>query len=365
MTLERLSLVQPLLDELHVDAALIASPANRCYLTGFTGDLTASTTRDVVLVYRGGAVLLTYPIHTGWATAEVFSGIEVAGKADWVENAVDVVQRFGWTTIAMDDAALPHAAALRLIEAFRETIDISVIGQRLSSLRASKDQAELAAMRAAAALTDKALVDASTWLAAGMTERSVARRIKEAFYRLGADDLAFDVIVASGPNSAKPHHRPSDRVLAQGDSVVIDLGCRLDQYCSDLTRTLTIGPATERFTTLYNATLASRDAAVALIEAGRPAKEVAKAANDVVRALGLGDLLMHGLGHGVGLQLHEAPALNETSEDVLQTGHVFSVEPGLYDSAWGGVRTEDVVVVTERGCETITTAPTLRLGPVR
>jgi Xaa-Pro aminopeptidase len=148
----------------------------------------------------------------------------------------------------------------------------------------------------------------------------------------------------------------------EGDPVVIDLGCRLDRYCSDLTRTLTVGSPTERFATLYNATLASRDAAVALIEPGRPAKDVAKAANDVVRELGFAELLMHGLGHGVGLQVHEAPSINETSEDILAIGNVFSVEPGLYDTAWGGIRTEDFVVVTENGCETITTAPTLVVG---
>ena len=153
-------------------------------------------------------------------------------------------------------------------------------------------------------------------------------------------------------------------MLIAGDPVVIDLGCRLDRYCSDLTRTLSVGPPTDRFVTLYNATLASRDAAVALIEPGRPANDVAKAATDVIRSLGLGDLLMHGLGHGVGLQIHEAPALNETSEDILEVGNVFSVEPGLYDPTWGGIRTEDVVVVSGDGCATITTAPTLNVGPM-
>lgn len=235
------------------------------------------------------------------------------------------------------------------------------LGLRLSSLRARKDDAELAAMRRSAILTDQVLVDVASWIDVGMTERSVARRINESFYRHGADDLAFTVIVASGPNAAKPHHQPTDRVLVEGDPVVIDLGCRVDRYCSDLTRTLSVGAPTERFVTLYNATLASRDAAVALIEPGRAAKEVATAANDVVRDMGFGDLLMHGLGHGVGLQIHESPSLNETSEDMLEVGNVFSVEPGLYDPVWGGIRIEDVVVVTEGGCEVLTTAPKLDL----
>lgn len=362
MTSERLARVHTVLDELHVDAVLIASPANRCYLTGFSGDLGGNTTRDVVLVHRGGATLLTYPIHTAWASSEVVPGIDVIGKVDWLASAAEVIEREGWTMLAIDDTALPHAAAVKLREALPDTVGVVLLGNRLAGLRARKETPELEAMRVASAITDRVLTEAAGWLDVGMTERGVARRIKETFYRLGADDLAFDVIVASGPNAAKPHHRPTDRAMAEGDAVVVDLGCRLDRYCSDLTRTLSVGPPTERFATLYNATLAARDAAVRLVEPGRPASEVATAAGDVLRGLGLGDLLMHGLGHGVGLQVHEAPAINETSEDVLAVGDVFSVEPGVYDPGWGGVRTEDVVVVTDDGCETITTAPTLDLG---
>lgn len=360
MTTDRRRRVVPILDELDADVAVVATPANRCFLTGFTGDLGASSTRDVALVERDRTILLTYPIHTGWATSEATDDVEIRSHRDWLASAAEVIAECGWSRIAIDDTAIPHASFVELRSLLPEPVALVDLGSRLSALRARKDGDELAAMRRSALLTDRVLVDAAGWIDSGMTERSVARRINETFYRLGADDLAFTVIVASGPNAAKPHHRPTDRVLVEGDAVVIDLGCRLDRYCSDLTRTLSVGPPTDRFVTLYNATLASRDAAIALIEPGRPAKDVATAANDVVRDLGLGDLLMHGLGHGVGLQIHESPSINETSEDVLEVGNVFSVEPGLYDPAWGGIRIEDVVVVTKDGCETITTAPTPR-----
>ena len=362
MTSDRHRGVIPALDELGADVAIVANPATRCYLTGFTGDLGAASTRDVVLVSRDRLILLTYPIHTGWATAESHDGVEIRGHRDWIESASETVREAGWRSVAIDDTAMPHAGAVKLRSALPEGVVLQELGTSLSGLRARKDAAELSAMRRSAAITDEVLVEAAGWIEAGMSERAVARRINEAFYRLGADDLAFTVIVASGPNAANPHHRPTDRTLAHGDVVVIDLGCRVDSYCSDLTRTLAVGRSSGRFATLYNATLASRDAALALIAPGRPTKDIARAANDVVRDLGLGDLLMHGLGHGVGLQVHEAPAINESSDDILEVGNVFSVEPGLYDLDWGGVRTEDVVVVTEHGCETITTAPKLDVG---
>jgi len=364
VTSDRRRGVIPVLDALAADVAIIATPATRCYLTGFTGDLGSASTRDVALVARDRTILLTYPIHTGWATAEAIAGVEIRSHRDWLASGAESIAELGWRTVAIDDTAIPHASAVELRNLLPDTVTLVDVGSRLTALRAAKDEGELAAMRRSALLTDQVLVEAASWIDEGMTERSIAHRINETFYRLGADDLAFTVIVASGPNAAKPHHRSTDRVLIASDPVVIDIGCRLDRYCSDLTRTLSIGPPTDRFVTLYNATLASRDAAVALIQPGRPAKEVAKAANDVARELGLGDLLMHGLGHGVGLQIHEAPAIRETSEDVLEVGNVFSVEPGLYDPAWGGVRTEDVVVVTETGCEVLTTAPKLDLGAV-
>lgn len=362
MTSDRHRGVIPALDELGADVAIIANPATRCYVTGFTGDLGSASTRDVVLVSRDRLVLLAYPIHVGWATAESHEGVEIRSHRDWIESASETISEAGWHSVAIDDTAMAHAGAVKLRSALPQDVVMRDLGTRLSGLRARKDAAELSAMRRSAIITDEVLVDAAGWIQAGMTERSVARRINQTFYRLGADDLAFTVIVASGPNAANPHHRPTDRVLVDGDAVVIDLGCRVDSYCSDLTRTLSVGRPTDRFGTLYNATLASRDAAVALIEPGRPAKDVAKAANGVVRDMGLGDLLMHGLGHGVGLQVHEAPAINETSDDILEVGNVFSVEPGLYDPAWGGIRTEDVVVVTEYGHETITAAPKLDVG---
>jgi len=364
VTTDRQRRVIPVLDALGADVAIVATPATRCYLTGFTGDLGAASTRDVALVSRDRTILLAYPIHTGWANSEVTDGVEIRSHRDWLTSAAEVIAEQGWRAVAIDDTAMPHASAVELRVKLPEAVTVVDLGSRLSALRSRKDEGELVAMRRSALVTDQVLIGAEGWIDAGMTERSVARRINETFYRLGADDLAFTAIVASGPNAAKPHHRPTDRVLVAGDPVVIDLGCRLDRYCSDLTRTLSVGSPSDRFVTLYNATLASRDAAVALIEPGRPAKDVAIAANEVVRSLGLGDLLMHGVGHGVGLQIHEAPAINETSEDVLEVGHVFSVEPGLYDPAWGGIRIEDVVVVTEDGCETITTTPKLDHGVV-
>jgi Xaa-Pro aminopeptidase len=233
-------------------------------------------------------------------------------------------------------------------------------------LRVHKSQAELARLAAAAAVADGALATVEAGLAGASgcadlpTEAGLALALDTEMRRLGADAPAFATIVASGPSGAEPHHRPGDRRLAPGDLVVVDFGAVVEGYCSDMTRVLVVGgpdgvPAELRRAAAV--VLAAQDAGLSAVGDGVPAAEVDRACREVVEAAGLGDLFVHGTGHGVGLDIHEAPSVARTSADILSCGQVVTVEPGVYIPGLGGVRTEDTVVVTEAGCQILTLTP--------
>ncbi len=195
----------------------------------------------------------------------------------------------------------------------------------------------------------------------GLTERVVAVAIEAAMRDAGYERLAFDTIVASGPNAALPHHRAGDRVLSTGDLVVLDFGGVLDGYCCDLTRTVSIGAPSPRARQVYDAVLDAQQAAIAAVKPGVETSAVDLAARSLLEARGLGAAFGHGTGHGLGLDVHEEPRVAKPRPDApaltLESGMVFTVEPGAYLPGWGGVRIEDDVLVTDTGCEVLTSAP--------
>jgi Xaa-Pro aminopeptidase len=224
-----------------------------------------------------------------------------------------------------------------------------------------KDPAEQAALRRAASGL-AAVADAAFRAArAGAREREVAGVIEAALRAGRFEKPAFDTIVASGPNSALPHYRAGDRVLAEGDLVVLDFGGVMDGYCSDITRTVAIGPPGAEARRVYGAVLRAQQAAIAAVAPGRGADAVDAAARNVLTVEGLGEAFGHGTGHGLGLDVHEAPRVGKPLPGVepamLEAGMVLTVEPGAYLAGWGGVRIEDVVLVTPEGHEVLTTVP--------
>ena len=224
----------------------------------------------------------------------------------------------------------------------------------VEALRAVKDEDELKALRAASAITSEAYGRLAAEPFVGRTERELAWRMELLFRELGADGPAFETIVASGENSAKPHTDPGDRKIGEGELVVVDSGCALDGYCSDCTRTFATDPLPERLQEIYDVCLSAQKAALEQIRPGVTGPQADAAARDPITAAGFGDAFGHGLGHGVGLMVHEAPRLAETSQDTLTAGNVVTVEPGIYLSGLGGVRIEDLVAVTDDGCEVFT-----------
>jgi Xaa-Pro aminopeptidase len=221
-------------------------------------------------------------------------------------------------------------------------------------LRRVKDESELEAVKRAAAVGDRAFEQLAEERFVGLTERELAWRMESLLHDAGAEGLSFPVIVAAGPNGANPHTEPGDRAIESGELVVIDAGCVVGGYCSDCTRTFATGELPKRLTDAYDVCLQAQLAGLAAVRSGVSGADADSAAREIVDATPFAGRFGHGLGHGVGLAVHEGPTLRPESEDVLEPGNVVTVEPGIYISGEGGVRIEDLVVVRDDGAEILT-----------
>jgi len=232
--------------------------------------------------------------------------------------------------------------------------DLIPVTRVVEPLRMIKSDDEMAILRKAISISDQAFNIVSKRLTPGMTEKQAAWDIERTMRDLGADERAFGTILASGPNGAMAHAVPGNRLLREGEPIVIDMGARLDGYNSDMTRTIILGEPTDKFREIYNIVLAAHLAAERGIKAGITGVEADKLARDVIDAAGYGDTFTHSLGHGIGLEVHEAPRLARTVEASLKEGAVVTIEPGIYRPGWGGVRIEDDVHLSATGPKVLT-----------
>jgi Xaa-Pro aminopeptidase len=337
------------LAEQELDALVVTELVNVRYLTGFTG------TNGACLVSADERVFFTDFRYTERAESEV-EGFELAPAAR--DLLADVAKRASGR-VGFEDAHLSVRAHTRLEELISESdgdAELVAAGSVVEGLREVKDDGELAAMRAAAELGDEIYEHVREAGLRGRTELEVGREIERVIRERGAEP-AFPPIVAAGANGALPHATPADEEIPAGTLVVVDLGCQLDGYCSDCTRTFATGDLSERAHEVYDLVATAQRTALDVVRAGTTGKQADSVARELIDAAGEGERFGHALGHGVGMEVHEGPVLAQRSERELVAGNVVTVEPGVYLPGEFGVRIEDLVVVGEDGREVLSGLP--------
>lgn len=335
-----------LLEEERLGGLVVTDLANVRRLCGFTG------TSGLLAVFPEGNVFYTDSRYTLQAGEEVF-GARVATVADPDRALAEEFAARGVGYLGAEAQGVTAARWRRWRRAWRDVCLVD-LGDRLTRLRLIKTREELARLKAAALLAEEALRRAAALIRPGATERQVARAFQVEALALGAEGVSFDPIVAGGERGALPHATPSDREFRPGDLVVFDFGVRLDGYVSDQTVTLPVGEVEAQAREVYEVVLAAQRAALAAVKPGTPLRDVDRAARDVIADAGYGAFFGHGTGHGVGLEVHEAPTVSPRSADVAREGMVFTVEPGIYLPGKFGVRLEDTIAVTAGGWSPVT-----------
>ncbi len=350
----RIDRLRALFDQSQVDALLVTNLVNIRYLCGFTGSaaLLLVTPDEVVFVSDGRYRDQSAAEISG---AGVDAKIEIVG-ADPDAVAADAAAAAGVKRLGLEEQSVTWALQRRWQSELLVSGELVPTGGIVEELRIVKDGAEAARIRSACAIADQALGDVRHRLADGPTEIEFGLELDARMRQLGAADLSFETIVASGPNGAKPHHHPSRRRIAEGDLVVIDFGALVDGYHSDMTRTLAVGDIGPERQRMFDVVIESQQAGVDAVTAGVEAAAVDAECRAVIEDAGWGDAFLHGTGHGVGLDIHEEPRVSSRSAATLVAGHVVTVEPGVYLPDLGGVRIEDTLLVTEDGSDRLTRA---------
>jgi Xaa-Pro aminopeptidase len=339
--------LEAVLGEKNLDRMLVTDLVNVRYLTGFTG-----TNGAVVCGPDGLRVFLTDFRYTERAAEEISEWEIVTVTGDWLAG---IAERLAGK-VGFEDDHVSVRSLTKLEEKLPDGVEAVAAGGAVEGLRRVKDAGELEAIAEAAKLADAALKATVERGFVGKTERAVADAF-EAHVRAGGGTLSFDTIVASGPNGAQPHAEPGEKVIERGELVTFDNGAKLDGYCSDGTRTYATGDPGEEGTRVYETVLAAHQAAMEAIRPGVKGEDVDKAARQVIDDAGHKDHFGHGLGHGVGLDIHEGPRLSLRSDDVLATNEVVTVEPGIYLAGDLGVRIEDLVVIEADGLRNLSSVP--------
>jgi Xaa-Pro aminopeptidase len=346
----RLARLRAALPSTGADAILISHPESRAYLSGFTGSaghLVITADRAVIATdFRYYDQVALEAPHFDLAQIRTTLNDLLPSMLEGVTRLAFEADHAAWSTVEAWKEAGPGVEWLPTKGLTR-------------NLRAVKDEAEIDTLRRAVLLADAALAHGLSQAKPGMREVELAWIIESYMRTHGAQGVAFDLHVASGPNGARPHAHTSDKELLPGEPIVIDMGAKVDGYRSDLTRTVCLGEPTDadRFWTVYNTVLGAQTAAIAAIRPGLTGKEADAVAREFIAHAGYGEAFGHGLGHGVGLEIHEEPFMGRLSTSTLQENMVVTVEPGIYLPEWGGVRIEDIVLVTANGCEVLTTSP--------
>lgn len=351
-TLDRADRVAAALDARGLDLLLVTELVNVRWLSGFTGSnalavIGTDGTRRFLTDFRYLSQVETQ-IDPGWARDI---------RQDLLLAALEELDEGSTLRIGFDDVHVSVKEHGRLTDGVPEAVTLVAAGGLIEDLRAIKDEQELVRLRAAAKLADEAFEEVVSAGLVGRTERDVALDLEIAMRRRGAEGVSFPPIIAAGTHGALPHAEPRDVPIPPDTLVVIDWGAQLDGYASDCTRTVATGPLDPRDRAIYDTVLLAQEAALAAVVPGPTGREVDAVARGIIEEAGHGEHFGHGLGHGVGLEVHEGPRLSKQGETALAPGHVVTVEPGIYVPGAVGVRIEDLVVVTAEGHEVLSSLP--------
>jgi len=333
-----------------LDGLIITKPTNRYYLSGFTG------TNAYLLLTAERNFLLTDFRYIEQAKQQAPDFEVVEYQLPLTKTLASLCSANGLTAIGLEK----ETVTLSVYDEFTAQlpgIRFMPIADPVEPLRRVKLPEELEKIRKAAEITDKAFLHILDFAQPGMTEKELAFELEFFMRRLGAERNAFDFIVASGERGALPHGVASGKVLKKGEMVTLDIGCVYQGYHSDMTRTIFLGPPDSKQQEIYNLVLRAQEAVLQAIQPGMTGSQADAIAREIISQAGYGDYFGHGLGHAVGLEIHEGPRLAPHDSSILESGMVVTVEPGIYLPGWGGVRIEDLIIITPDGCEIISKSP--------
>lgn len=341
--------LKKLLEEKKLDAVLVSDGYNMRYLSGFTGGT------GYLLITKNSKTLFTDSRYTIAATAQApdYSVVEVDAGRDYCKFINQVLETENIAVLGFEANQVRYSTYEMLKDRLTAK-ELAPLSSELADLRRIKTAEEIALHRQAEHIGDIAFEEILKELKPGITELEVAAKLEYIMKMNGADKLSFESIIASGVNSSKPHAEPGHKKIASGDFVTMDFGCVYNGYCSDMTRTVVVGKANEKQKEIYNTVLKAQLAVLDMLKPGLPGKAYDNVARDIIYGAGYEGYFGHGLGHSVGLEIHENPRFSMIEEDIVEAGMIMTVEPGIYIPDFGGVRIEDMVVLTEDGYENLT-----------
>ncbi|GIV97905.1 MAG: peptidase M24 [Herpetosiphonaceae bacterium] len=352
MSEQRLAALRSRIAQAELDGLLVSSPANRRYISGFTGSAGL-----LLITAQRAALLSDFRYRTQGAQEAPACEFHMVHQTNaYGALLAELVPAWGLRRLGFEAAPMSYLEYRRLCD-WLKAVELVPTEGIVEELRQSKDRAEIELLRRAIAITDEALAATLPLIRPTMRERELAWELEKAMRERGAEGVAFEIIVAAGPNGARPHARAGDDLLGTGRPVVIDCGARYKGYHADMTRTFILGEADEQFERIYRIVLEAQERAERNIKAGISGNAADALARDYIAEQGYGEAFGHSLGHGVGLEIHEGPWLRRGVETPVPAGAVVSVEPGIYLEDWGGVRIEDLVLVGDEGVEILTGSP--------
>ena len=339
---DRINSIRKSLSKSDIDTAFISSKDNIRYYSGFTGTLA------FLLITEHKSIIVTDSRYTVRAQEESpdYEIYQLKSGDNWIKNSTDQIKS---KVIGFEGNFVSFNMLNQLKERANKDLIWKDYSEQISKERVIKSKSEVEKIEAAISISDRAFNAVSKEIEVGMTEKEIAWEIEKEMRILGAESISFDTIVASGLNGSKPHHSPTNKQISNGEAITIDMGAKLNGYCSDLTRTIFIGKPDEKFKKIYNIVLRSQLISIETAKDGMTGEEIDKISRDIISEEGFGEYFGHSLGHGVGLEIHENPGVGPNSKNEITPGMVYTIEPGIYIDGWGGLRIEDMVLMTDNG----------------